>query len=62
MKTLYLWGACILLSTTLFSCTADEFETAKGKTEIKNDTIPAKNMQATGPDDDPVVVPPPPKK
>ncbi|UWY28108.1 hypothetical protein N4T20_20595 [Flavobacterium sp. TR2] len=62
MKTLYLWGAYILLSTTLFSCTADEFETAKGKTEVKTNTIPAKNMQATGPDDDPVVVPPPPKK
>ena len=62
MKTLYLWGACILLSTTLFSCTADEFETAKGKTEVKTDTIPAKNMQGTGPEEDPVVVPPPPKK
>lgn len=62
MKTLYLLGACALLSTTLFSCTADEFETAKDKTEVKNDTAPAKDMQATGPDDDPVVVPPPPKK
>lgn len=62
MKTLYLLGACALLSTTLFSCTADEFETAANKTEIKNDSIPVKGAQATGPDDDPVIVPPPPKK
>jgi len=60
MKTLYLLGACALLSTTLFSCTADEFETAKGKTDIKKDSI---KIQVTdGPDDDPVIVPPPPKK
>ncbi|MCR4032403.1 MULTISPECIES: hypothetical protein [Flavobacterium] len=62
MKTLYLLGACALLSTTLFSCTADEFETTTNKTEVKNDTIPLKGAQATGPEDDPVNLPPPPKK
>lgn len=60
MKTLHLLGACALLSLTLFSCTADEFETTDGKTEIKKDVT---NTQAgDGPDDDPVVVPVPPKK
>ncbi|MCV2483630.1 hypothetical protein OD917_01745 [Flavobacterium sp. SH_e] len=61
MKTLYLWGACALLSTTLFSCTADEFETAADKTEVKKEVSPIKGAQAEGPDDDPVVVPPPKK-
>ena len=61
MKTLYLWGACALLSTTLFSCSADELESAEQKTEIKKEVSPIKEAQATGPDDDPVVVPPPKK-
>lgn len=48
------------MSTTLFSCTADEFETETKKTElIKTDSAQA----SPGPDDDPVpVTPPPPKK
>lgn len=58
MKTLYLLGACALLSTTLFSCTAEELETAK-KTEIQKD------VQASdpppGPGDEPINVPPPKK-
>ncbi|MEZ0183051.1 hypothetical protein AB9T89_12470 [Flavobacterium oncorhynchi] len=65
MKTLYLLGACALLSTTLFSCTADEFETAVEKTEIKKTVIPANETQATGedegPGDDPINVKPPKK-
>lgn len=63
MKTLYLLGACVLLSTTLFSCTADDFETeSKGKTtnEIKKDS--GEITATTGPDDDPIVVPIPPTK
>jgi len=60
MKTLYLLGACALLSTTLFSCTADEFETVEKKTEIKKDIIPGTGT-AQGPDDDPVPVTPPKK-
>ncbi|WP_343695031.1 hypothetical protein [Flavobacterium sp.] len=65
MKTLYLLGTCVLLSTTLFSCTADEFETEAKKTEIQKEVIPADNTQASdpppGPGDDPIVVPPPKK-
>lgn len=62
MKTLYLLGACALLSTTLFSCTADEFERTEEKTEIVKDTI--SNPQASepdGPGDEPINVPPPKK-
>lgn len=62
MKTLYVLGACALLSTTLFSCTADELETEAKKTEIKKEVIPTNGAQATGPDDDPIPVNPPPKK
>ncbi|MBS7254545.1 hypothetical protein [Flavobacterium branchiicola] len=61
MKTLYLLGACVLLSTTLFSCTADELETPATKTEIKKEPIPANTTQATGPEDDIIVIPPPKK-
>jgi len=59
MKTLFTLGACALLATTLFSCTADEFDTAEGKTEIKKDI---NVLKADGPDDDPIVVPKPPIK
>lgn len=52
-------GAFALLTTTLFSCTADEYETAEKKNEI-NKPIPAENT-AQGPDDDPVPVTPPKK-
>ena len=66
MKTLYLLGACALLSTTLFSCTADEFETATtaGGTEQKSNYKPIDQpIQAVeGPEDDPITVPPPPPK
>lgn len=63
MKTLYLWGACALLSTTLFSCSADELETATNKTEIKKE-IPSEGQADApdGPGDEPINVPPPPKK
>nr|WP_294789314.1 hypothetical protein [uncultured Flavobacterium sp.] len=61
MKTLYLLGACALLSTTLFSCTAEEFETETKKTEIQKE-IPSTAKAIDGPEDDPVVVPPPPPK
>ncbi|OIV43674.1 hypothetical protein [Flavobacterium johnsoniae] len=63
MKTLFTLGACALLSLTIFSCTADEFETEAKKTEIKKEVIPTNEAQATGPDDDPMpTTPPPPKK
>ncbi|SHH42745.1 hypothetical protein [Flavobacterium defluvii] len=64
MKTLYLLGACALLSTTLFSCTADEFETDAKKTEIQKEVIP-NDTQASdpppGPGDDPITINPPKK-
>ncbi|WP_289662195.1 hypothetical protein [Flavobacterium panacagri] len=59
MKTVFILGACALLSLTIFSCTADEFETATDKTEIKKDL---NQLKADGPDDDPIVVPKPPIK
>ncbi|MBZ4043261.1 hypothetical protein [Flavobacterium hibisci] len=54
MKTLFLMGAFALLTTTLFSCTADEYET-----ETKKEIAPT---YADGPGDDPIRVPPPPPK
>lgn len=64
MKTLYLLGACALLSTTLFSCTADEFDTTSKKTEIQKDVV-RDSIQADvppdGPGDDPINLPPPKK-
>ncbi|MEL1255973.1 hypothetical protein AAEO57_19440 [Flavobacterium sp. DGU38] len=57
MKNLFLLGAFALLSTTLFSCTADENE-IQAKKEIKpNPVTPA---YADGPGDDPLFPPPPP--
>lgn len=53
------------MSTTLFSCTADELVTEAKKTEFKPNTempqatTPTKDQ---GPDDDPIPVNPPPKK
>ncbi|WP_374173640.1 hypothetical protein [Flavobacterium tructae] len=54
MKNLYLMGAIVLLCTTLFSCTADEYDTAK-----TNDK-PAIPAYADGPGDGTVPPPPPP--
>ncbi|WP_281921003.1 hypothetical protein [Flavobacterium collinsii] len=47
-------GAIVLLSTTLFSCTADDYDTAKTN---EKPAIPA---YADGPGDQPITVPPPP--
>jgi len=64
MRQLFILSAFALLSTTLFSCTADEFETAETKTEIKKDSIP-NTIQADyppdGPGDDPIPITPPKK-
>jgi hypothetical protein len=70
MKHLFLMGAIALLSTTLFSCTADEYETADKstgttvKTNYKHEdqAKQADNNDDEGPGDDPIVVPPPPPK
>ncbi|PIF71598.1 hypothetical protein [Flavobacterium sp. 2] len=64
MKKIFLLGTLILFSVTLFSCTADEFETSVEKAEIKKTAIPANDTQATsedGPDDDLVNIKPPKK-
>ncbi|WP_433832761.1 hypothetical protein [Flavobacterium anhuiense] len=63
MKTLYLLGACALLSTTLFSCTADEFETESKKTEVKKEAVPSEGQADApdGPGDDPTNITPPKK-
>lgn len=54
MKKLFIWGAFALLTTTLFSCTADEYET---QTEKINK--PVTPLYAEGPGDAPIKVPPP---
>ncbi|WP_264537300.1 hypothetical protein [Flavobacterium sp. N1736] len=64
MRHFIILSAFALLSTTLFSCTADEFETAETKTEIKKDSIPNDSIQASepdGPGDDPMPITPPKK-
>ncbi|WP_125719982.1 hypothetical protein [Flavobacterium ustbae] len=61
MKTLYLLGACALLSLTLFSCSADEFEKTESKAEIVKDTISNPQANAPGPGDDPINIDPPKK-
>ncbi len=51
-----------LLSTILFSCTADDSETADTKTEIKKDAIPVQaDAPPDGPGDDPMPITPPKK-
>jgi predicted aspartyl protease len=60
MKKLFLLGTFALLTTTLFSCTADELGIEGKKTEIKKPIITADGT-AQGPDDDPVPVTPPKK-
>lgn len=47
-------GAFALLSTTLFSCTADEYD------DVKKEISPVKPSYADGPGDLPVPLPPPP--
>jgi len=62
MKHFIILSAFALLSTTLFSCTADEFETAETKTEIKKDSIPVQaDVPPDGPGDDPMPITPPKK-
>jgi len=63
MKTLYLWGACALLSISLFSCSADELESAEQKTEVKKE-VPTEGQASEpdpGPGDDQTNITPPKK-
>lgn len=60
MRHLFILSALALLSTTLFSCTADEFETAETKTEIKKDPVATQaDAPPDGPGDDTMPVKPP---
>lgn len=54
-------GVFALLSTTLFSCTADENETTDYKAEAKKETNLKDTKANVGPDDDPVIITPPKK-
>lgn len=56
MKKIFILGAFALLTTTVISCTSDDFEDTKAN--IKPE-VPA---YADGPGDSPIVVPPPPIK
>ncbi|WP_264530932.1 hypothetical protein [Flavobacterium sp. N502540] len=55
MKKILFWGACTLLTTMLYSCTADEDDTITK--EIKKEVTPT---HADGPGDGTVPPPPPP--
>lgn len=59
MKKSMILGAFALFTTTLFSCTADEYET-QAKKEIQKKSHPVPSY-ADGPGDQPVIVLPPPK-
>lgn len=61
MKKIFLFGAFALLSTTLFSCSADDVDSQnKTKTEVKK-TFMSEPITNPGPDDDLVNVKPPKK-
>ena len=70
MKKIFLMGAFALLCSTIFSCTADDNQTASqttGTTEAKNSIKPeAVGTQQTfaddGPGDQPVIIVPPKEK
>lgn len=55
MKKIFLLGAFVLLSTTLFSCTADEYD------DVKKEINPAKPTYGDGGPGDDKLPPPPPK-
>ena len=60
MRHLFILSTFALLSTTLFSCTADEYETAETKTEIKKDPVATQaDAPPDGPGDDTMPVKPP---
>ena len=62
MKKPLLFIAFALLSFTVFSCTAEDNETAIKTTEVKKQIIPETTTYAGGPGDAPILVPPPPVK
>lgn len=65
MKRIFILGAFTLISTTLLSCTADEYTTTDNKATLENEPIRADNTvfpnEDQGPGDQPIVVPIPKK-
>lgn len=59
MKRFFILGAIALLSTTVFSCTADELITSDTKSDQKEKLKPVSISADKGPGDDPILVPPP---
>jgi len=61
MKKLFILGVFALLSTTLFSCSADENETAdtNAKVEKAINSNSTTKVADDGPGDDPVPIKPP---
>jgi hypothetical protein len=67
MKKIFIMGAFALLSTTIYSCTADDIETENSmRTEVEKITIPAdktpESYAEDGPGDQVVIIHPPKKK
>jgi hypothetical protein len=67
MKKIFLLGAFTLLSTTIFSCTADDIETENSmRAEVEKNTIPVETTPVSyaddGPGDQVVIIYPPKKK
>lgn len=64
MKRIFILGAFTLISTTLLSCTVDEY-TTDSKATLENEIIPAENNILSNadqdPGDQPIVVPIPKK-
>ncbi|KVV14366.1 hypothetical protein [Flavobacterium sp. TAB 87] len=52
-------GAIALLSSTVFSCTADDLVPSDTKTDQKENVSPANVAADQGPGDEPIIVPPP---
>lgn len=59
MKRLFILGAIALLSSTVFSCTADDLVPSDTKTDQKENVSPANVAADQGPGDEPIIVPPP---
>jgi hypothetical protein len=59
MKKIFILGTFALLSTTLFSCSADENETTDKNAEAKKAITNTTPVADDGPADDPVPIKPP---
>jgi hypothetical protein len=65
MKKLILLSSLVLISTSLFSCTADDVENTSNSTakvKLTNEPTKVQASYEEGPGDDPINVNPPPRK